>query len=197
MKKTIFLAICILVMTVSFAQALPLYTVQTTDGRVSPGGPFLITGGGQSFQTFCIEAREYIGLPGSYYGSIDPKVWYSSGDSSTRGIIADETKKLYSYFLDNYGTLTNADKSNIQLAIWDYQGQPDYDGLQGLNPFYIAAPDYKLTHNVLALNLWTNVDGYVYGSRAQSMLMVPEPASMLLFGLGLLGLAGIRRKLKK
>ena len=36
-------------------------------------------------------------------------------------------------------------------------------------------------------------DGYTINATG----VVPEPTSMLLFGLGLLGLAGLRRKLKK
>ena len=41
---------------------------------------------------------------------------------------------------------------------------------------------------------WVGVDNFEYGSAGTTS--VPEPTSMLLLGLGLLGVAGIRRKLK-
>jgi hypothetical protein len=42
---------------------------------------------------------------------------------------------------------------------------------------------------------WVGIDNFEYGSAGTTP--VPEPASMLLLGLGLMGLAGVRRKLKK
>lgn len=207
-KRAIFLAVFLMLMSVSLAQALPVYTIDTTIGREGNGGPFLVTGSGLNLQSMCLETGEYITLGASYWGTIDNVVLYSSGAKGTSATLTDNTKRLYSYFLDHPG-LSNDDKRNIQVAIWAYQSQPEgqpyypvgYDPTT--NYYYNNASTFTLDHQIMVLNLWTadNVipdkdNQFAYDHRAQSQLIAtPEPGMLILLCLGLIGLAGIRRKL--
>jgi hypothetical protein len=213
-KRLILLAVCMVcmfLMSASLAQALPQYYVNDTSGRSGSGGPFQIVGytdPSVSFQTFCIEWNEHISLGGKYFGSVDPIVYYSSGNNSLASAAIDpNTSILYNYFLDNQSTLSDANKALIQNAIWAYQGQGAYGSpsVTG-NYYYEHVSDLTASHRtIMALNLWnTNVgDGpysgndTAFANRAQSMLIAtPEPGILILLSLGLVGVAGIRRKLK-
>ena len=198
-KGMILLAVCFLVMSFSLVQANPIYTINAEIGP-SPGGPFSLTGPGGLFQTFCVETQEYINVPGTYYGTIDSVVMFSSHNSATDAPLNDNTKRLYSYFLDTPG-FTSTQLEDIQKAIWDYQDQPGYDGTQASNPYYIAAPTYTLDHTVSVLNLWTADNSNLFEDKAQSMLIqtttVPEPLTILLFGTGLVGLGLSSRKFRR
>jgi hypothetical protein len=159
-----------------------------------------------NFETFCVEEKEYISLGGKYYGSIDSIVYYSSGPNSLSSAAIDpHTAILYNYFLDNQSTLSNADKTLIQNAIWAYQGQLAYGSpLVNTNYYYLHVSDLAASsRTIMALNLWTAdvgngpyaSNGYDYDHRAQTMLIAtPEPGILILFSLGLVGVAVIRRK---
>jgi len=203
-KRVIILALCILLMSVSLAQALPQYIISGT-GQIGTGGggPFQVAGNGMNFQTFCIETREYLSADGKtpYYGSIDPLVYYSSGGSTFSALISGETAKLYNYFLDKQTTLTLLEKDLIQQAIWMYQDQPDWSDDPN-NWWYANASTLIATNRtIMALNLWTTDIGVPgpedYDYKKQSLLIAtPEPGILMLLGLGLAGILGIKRKFK-
>jgi hypothetical protein len=206
-KRVTLLAACILLISVSLAQALPTYQILDPGGRTTSGGPFRIVGNSMDFQSYCVETAEYISIGGTYWGSIDNLVYYSSGSQTFSAPIYSGTAKLYNYFLDNQLTLTNVQKGDIQGAIWAFQGQAG----GSTNWWYNNAGTLVASNRtVWALNLWTvDVGGSPYNNagdfahRAQSMLIAgdipyntPEPGVLILLGLGLIGVVGIKRKFK-
>jgi hypothetical protein len=205
---------CFLLFSISIAEALPQYTVNQYPGNGTSGGPFIIdpVGGGANFNTFCVETNEYISYGGTYWGSIESDAIYGGAYVDTYGgtpsgisttdPISDNTKKLYAYALDNWGSLNLAQLTAIQAAIWAYEAEIPLSSLSGdALTYYNAAPGYILDRNIMVLNLWNgNVsppydNSSDYNLKAQSMLIqVPEPGILILLGIAMsaIGMASWR-----
>ena len=209
--KAVLMVMCLLLVSASFAYALPSYTITSPADRLSGfnGGPFQITGNGQSFESFCVEYKEYINIGGTYYGTIDSNVYFSSGGSTTSAAINPNTIKLYNYYLDKLASaspLTASQTRQVQIAIWLFQGQDSYMPYTTADTTYDDASFLNSINptdrSIAALNLWTSPNvaqpySNWYECRAQSQLIptsTPEPGTLLLMGLGLVGVAGLRRR---
>lgn len=191
-----------------------------TDYYSGNGGEFNITGIGTGgnvaaasynggFETFCLEKDEFVTIPGFYNYAFSKEAYAGGNNTDSGDPISAGTAYLYYHFaketLSGYNYTPGggrvASAGVLQEAIWFLE--KEITSLSGGSNAFVnlaitqfgtlakAMEDANGMFGVRVINLTTST-----GQLAQDQLYLPEPGTLLLLGMGFLGLATFRRSRK-
>ncbi len=172
------------------------------------GGPFAVSthpGNEYIFTSFCLERNEYLFEP-MIVSSITNYAEAGGIGGAVNGKDSLDVRTAFLYY--QYRSGVQFDLNALQIAIWLIEEETDDSGAHLIDTeraFLDLAKDYRTLAAAAVANGWSKSNevgvmnlSTLNGIPAQSQLtLVPEPMTLILFGLGLFGLVGIARKLKK
>ena len=172
------------------------------------GGPFAVMDYytyNRLSTSFCVELNE-----GLAYPMIVSSISNYAVPGGVGGPNPDPLDLRTAYLYYQYRTGALIDANALQVAIWILEQETDGSGtglIDQEKAFLDLAKKYISEAEKAVADGWTNTNNQVVkvmnlqtldGTSMQSQLiLIPEPTTLLLLGLGLFGLAGIARKIKK